>query len=80
MPLMLDQQGAYDMATKELRMLRHNYKVAYTSYLSCVQMVSDASQKGAGLPEEDSEKEDRAFNELALTRQALLDALPKSGR
>lgn len=63
------------MATKELRMLRHNYKVAYTAYLSCVQMVSDASQTGATLQEEDLEKEDKGFDALAFARQALLDAL-----
>ena len=34
------------MATKELRELRHKYKAAYTDYMSCVQALSDASQKG----------------------------------
>ena len=63
------------MATKELRMLRHNYKVAYTAYLSCVQMVSNASQSGATLTEVDMEKEDKAFDELAYARQTLLDAI-----
>jgi hypothetical protein len=68
------------VATKELRMLRHNYKVAYTAYLSCVQMVSDASQTGARLPEEELEKEDKAFDELAYARQALLDAISGKGQ
>ena len=63
------------MATKELRMLRHNYKVAYTFYLGCVQTVSAASQKGVGLTEEDLEKEDKAFDQLEFARQALLDAI-----
>ncbi len=34
------------MATKELRELRHKFKVAYTSYMHCVQAISDASQNG----------------------------------
>jgi hypothetical protein len=40
-------------------------------------MVSDASQTGVALAEEDLEKEDKAFDELAYARQSLLDALSR---
>lgn len=63
------------MATTELRDLRHKYKEAYTTYLSCVQAVSDASQKGLWLSPDAVEREERSFNELSFLRQALLDAL-----
>ena len=63
------------MATKELQEFRHQYKEAYTTYLSCVQAVSDASQKGEWLSQQTATLEERAFNQLALKRQALLDAL-----
>jgi hypothetical protein len=38
------------MATNELRELRHKYKAAYTTYLSCVQALSEASQQGCDPP------------------------------
>jgi hypothetical protein len=38
------------MATKELRELRHKYKAAYTSYMHCVQALSDATQAGVWRP------------------------------
>jgi len=63
------------MATAELRELRHRYKVAYTSYLSCVQALSDASQNGVWPSAEVVGKEEKAFEELKSIRQALLDAL-----
>jgi hypothetical protein len=63
------------MATAELRELRHRYKVAYTSYLSCVQALSDASQNGIRPSAEVVGKEEKAFEELKFMRQALLDAL-----
>ena len=61
-------------------MLRHDYKVAYTAYLSCVQVVSDASQSGVRLAEEEVKKEEKAFGDLAYARQALLDALSGKGQ
>jgi hypothetical protein len=63
------------MATKELRELRHKYKAAYTSYMHCVQALSDASQSGAWPSVEVLELEERSLNELTNCRQALLDAL-----
>jgi len=62
------------MATKELRVLRHRYKAAYTSYMHCVHAVSDASEKGAW-PTEIIKLEADALQELNAARQALLDAL-----
>jgi hypothetical protein len=63
------------MATKELRDLRHRYKEAYTSYMGCVQALSDASQNGVWPPAEVLGREERAMQELNFLRQALLDAL-----
>ena len=63
------------MATKELRELRHKYKAAYTSYMSCVQALSDASQAGVMPAEDVLDLEEKAFNELTTLRQALLDGL-----
>jgi hypothetical protein len=63
------------LATNELRELRHRYKAAYTVYLTCVQALSDASQKGVWLSAEIREKEEKVFSELTFLRQALLDAL-----
>ena len=63
------------MATKELRELRHRYKEAYTKYMSCVQALSDASQKGEWPPAETRLMEEQAFQELAELRQSLLDVL-----
>ena len=65
------------MATRELSTLRHNYKVAYTSYLSCVQKLSAASQKGECPPDAVLVGEDEALNDLNASRRALLDALCK---
>jgi hypothetical protein len=63
------------MATKELRELRHKYKAAYTSYMHCVQALSDATQNGTWPPPEVLKLEDQALNELISLRQALLNAL-----
>jgi|SRR5688572_17443561 hypothetical protein len=63
------------MATKELRELRHQYKAAYTTYLGCVQALSDASQDGVWPSAEVLGKEERSLQELTFVRQALLDAL-----
>jgi hypothetical protein len=63
------------MATKELRELRHKFKEAYTSYMSSVQALSDASANGVWPSPEVLGKEERAHNELSFARQALLDPL-----
>jgi hypothetical protein len=65
----------YNMATKELRELRHKYKAAYTSYMQCVQALSDASQSGVWPSPDVLELEEKALNDLTTLRQALLDAL-----
>ena len=67
------------MATKELRELRHKYKAAYTSYMHCVQALSDASQTGVVPSAAVLELEEKAFDELTVLRQALLDALRVHG-
>jgi len=67
------------MATKELRELRHKYKAAYTSYMHCVQALSDASQTGVVPSAAVLELEEKAFDELTVLRQALLDALQTQG-
>jgi hypothetical protein len=67
------------MATKELRELRHKYKAAYTSYMHCVQALSDASQSGELPSPEVLELEEKALNELTTLRQDLLDALYAHG-
>lgn len=63
------------MATNKLRELRHKYKTAYTSYMHCVQALSDASQAGVMPSAEVLRLEDAALNELTQLRRALLDAL-----
>ena len=63
------------MATKELRELRHRYKAAYTSYMTCVQALSDASHAGALPSPELLQLEAKSLDELTQCRQALLDAL-----
>jgi len=63
------------MATKELRELRHKYKTAYTSYMHCVQALSDATQNGVWPTAEVLKLEEQNLHELTFTRQALLDAL-----
>lgn len=63
------------MATKELRELRHRYKVAYTSYMQGVQALSDASQRGEWPNTEVLKLEEEAFHELSVLREALLEAL-----
>jgi len=68
------------MATDEIRDLRHKYKAAYTTYLSCVQALSDASQRGTWPAPDVLGNEERVFNELSLLRQALLDALYEHSR
>jgi hypothetical protein len=63
------------MATKELRELRHRYKSAYTTYMSSVQALSDASETGKWPSHEVLKRETAALDELRSVRQALLDAL-----
>jgi len=63
------------MATKELRELRHKYKAAYTSYMHSVQALSDAGQNGEWPTAEILKIEEQALHDLTFSRQALLDAL-----
>ena len=63
------------MATKELRELRHKYKAAYTSYMHCVQLLSDASHAGVWPSHDVLERENNILDELTALRRALLDAL-----
>jgi hypothetical protein len=63
------------MATKELRELRHQYKAAYTSYMQCVQALSDATQHGIWPSAAVLQLEERSLSDLTFVRQALLDAL-----
>ena len=63
------------MATKELRELRHKYKAAYTSYMHCVQLLSDVSHAGVWPAHDVIKLEQDLFNELTVLRQKLLDAL-----
>jgi hypothetical protein len=63
------------MATPELRELRHNYKVAYTSYLNCVQELSLASARGECPPDDVLDGEEKALTDLNASRRALLKAL-----
>jgi hypothetical protein len=63
------------MATPELRTLRHKYKVAYTSYLNCVQLLSVASAKGECPPDPILDGEEKALTDLNACRKALLQAL-----
>lgn len=63
------------MATKELRELRHRYKVAYTNYMQSVQALSDASRNGTWPTAAVLQAEEQSLSELTLVRQALLNAL-----
>ena len=63
------------MATKELRELRHKYKAAYTTYLNCVQVLSDATERGVMPTQAVIEQEHAAFTELALVRHELWEKL-----
>ena len=60
------------MTTRELSELRHKYKTAYTTYMSCVHALSDACKGGNGLTEETRQREAAAFTELTTLRRALL--------
>jgi hypothetical protein len=54
---------------------RRRYHIAYTTYLSCLETLADASQRGESPSAEALKNEADAFNELTSTRQAFLDAL-----
>jgi len=58
----LDQAKA-PMATKDLRELLHKYKTAYTSYMSCVQSLSEATLREWPSPDLLG-KEERVLQEL----------------
>ncbi len=63
------------MPTKKIRDLRHEYKAAYTAYMTSVQVLSDAGLTGALPSIEMLSQEKHAFNEISAARKALLDAL-----
>ena len=63
------------MATKELQTLRRHFNAAYKNYLASVKALADASERGEWPAEEVITAEEKAFNELAFLRQALLGAL-----
>jgi hypothetical protein len=63
------------VATKERRDLRHKYRTAYTSYMSCIHALSDASEQN-GLPAKDIfEKEANGISELNAARDAFVEVL-----
>jgi hypothetical protein len=63
------------MATKELRVLRHRYRAAYTAYMHGVTALADATENGVWPTEEVRLLEERALDELMAIRQTLLDEL-----
>ena len=63
------------MADKELRVLRHRYRTAYTAYVACVHALSDANEKGARPLKEVLKLEASAINELNQSRDAFLAAI-----
>jgi hypothetical protein len=63
------------MATKELRDLRRNFRMAYTHYRSCVQELIKASERGQRPGDQVVATEDRSFNDFAAARQELLKTL-----
>lgn len=74
-PACLKTKAPPTVATKELEELRRKYRSAYTLYMHCVGDVADASQRGTPLSPEIKAAEEKAFDELASARQAVLDAL-----
>jgi hypothetical protein len=68
------------MATKELRELRYEYEAAYKTYMSSVQSLSDASERGEWPKAEVMKQESVAFTDLALIRHALLEELQEYTR
>jgi len=63
------------MATPELQKLRHDYKIAYTTYLHCVQELSQASEQGRCPPDAILIEEEQALTDLTASRRVLLEAL-----
>ena len=63
------------MATKELRLLRHRYKAAYTTYMQSVTALAAATEQGVWPTQEVRLLEEQALDELMSVRQTLLDAL-----
>jgi hypothetical protein len=63
------------IAMKEISDLRRKYRSAYTMYMHCVHELADASQRSIPLAPDIEAAEEKAFNELAHCRRALLDAL-----
>jgi hypothetical protein len=63
------------MATKELRVLRHKYRTAYTAYMSCVHALSDAGENGDRPPNDLLEAEAEALSALMAARGSFLAAI-----
>lgn len=63
------------MSTSKLQELRHNYKVAYTSYMTCVHTLSIASLRGEWLTQDEIQADETAFNALTRSRLALFEEL-----
>jgi hypothetical protein len=67
------------MAIKDLQQLRLSYTAAYAAYMSCVQTISEASQRGERPTEPTLRQEQTAFNDLVNAREAFFDALLRYG-
>jgi len=63
------------MATRELRLLRHRSKAAYTTYVHSVTALSNATESGAWPTQEVRLLEEQSLDELMTIRQTLLDEL-----
>jgi hypothetical protein len=63
------------MATNGLDEAGRRYRVAYTLYMPWVHEVADAVQRREWLSREVEAAEEKAFNELVSSRQAVFDAL-----
>jgi hypothetical protein len=63
------------MATKELQILRLRFKAAYTTYMNCVQEISEASMQGQWPTEARLKADEAALKELVAAHAALLAGL-----
>ena len=67
-------------ALERLERLDLGYSAAYAAYLSCVQSVSAACQRGERLTDELLRTEQTAFNDLVNARESLFDRLHRYGK
>jgi hypothetical protein len=63
------------MVTEELRGLPRTFRAAYTRYMLCVSELKVASDRGVWPSADILVAEQKAFADLVLARQTLLDAL-----